>query len=262
MTSLILRDSIQKRFKQYDAELKYDFVSPRQMMQRALAMTDLYVVASEQVGDPKKDLLPYKEVCFSHENPDFANLSIAEGIAASAGFPFVFRTQKIKDAQGKTHLFRDGGLTNNYPLEVFDGPNGEPNPNTLCLGIVVKKNAPAQGAEQAPPEDGKKMRQFKKIAKVLGWPVEHTIEVFNRHKADELSDKRDTNRMVLTEVEGDVVDFNLSPEKRRGYFGQGYTRMEEHIAQTWPPTPVVVDITVASPLLNVPLTKAISQKTR
>jgi predicted acylesterase/phospholipase RssA len=227
--SLQRLEGMHKRFGQYEENFRFDFASGREMMQRAVAMKDLYVVASEQVGNYKTHKNPYREVCFSHQNKDFSDISIAKGVLASAAFPYVFCKQTLKG-----RVFRDGGLTNNYPLEIFDEPDGTPNPHTFCLGVDIVKPSIATG--QTPPES-KKMKQFEKLAGLL-WPqFRQTKAIFDAHKTAEFEDNRDTPRTWLTPVSGDVVDFNLSRDQRAGYFKQGYEKVTENLAEEKPIQP-------------------------
>lgn len=207
-----------KKYRRVDAAFRFDFASPEEMMAKATQMKDLYVITSERYSDYDKTDNPYREVRISHENAKYADMPIAQGILFSASFPYVFREQYYKN---KPH--RDGGLRNNYPLEVSDGPDGTPNQETLCLGVDVIKQPGA--------EPGRKMRLFERIAGFL-WPeYRKTKEVFLKHRAEELADVKDMERTWMAKVEGDVVDLNLPPQRRGDLFSLGYdfacNQMEE-----------------------------------
>jgi NTE family protein len=58
-----------------------------------------------------------KPVYFSHET--FPDLPIKDAIRVSASLPFVFQP-KVLQIDGVDNYFADGGITNNYPLNLFN----------------------------------------------------------------------------------------------------------------------------------------------
>jgi NTE family protein len=82
-----------------------------------------------------------KSIYFNHNN----SIPIVDAIRISMGIPFLFEPIKYNDM-----YCVDGGLLNNYPLNVFDGLNPEiinedfnfckPNPHVLGLNIITKSD--------------------------------------------------------------------------------------------------------------------------
>ncbi len=94
---------------------------------------DLYVTGT--------DLTDQKTVVFSHEHtPD---MSLKTAVRISMSIPLYFGAVFLNDRQEvvrkprkgqRYHILVDGGLTANYPIELFD-TNGQANPETLGLKL-------------------------------------------------------------------------------------------------------------------------------
>ncbi|WP_341227596.1 patatin-like phospholipase family protein [uncultured Arcticibacterium sp.] len=80
---------------------------------------DLYVVGA--------DLTEQKSVIFSHET--YPNMRIADAVRISMSIPIYYKALWVNcdgkiienpTAEDKCHLFVDGGILMNYPIEIFD----------------------------------------------------------------------------------------------------------------------------------------------
>jgi NTE family protein len=63
---------------------------------------------------------------FSHL--DTPNVPIAEAVRASMSIPMFFKAWKFSNNQPDNHIYVDGGVVLNYPLTVFDSPQGGSTP--------------------------------------------------------------------------------------------------------------------------------------
>jgi predicted acylesterase/phospholipase RssA len=197
-------------------QFPYDFNSAEQLRDNALKLLDFHVIASEVVRGGEKE--SFKEAVFDYRNPELKDVPIAKAVETSASFPFVFAREKIK---GK--LYTDGGLVNNVPLEVFDHPDGSPNPEAIAFAIRSQTN-------KLPKERNAQDEKFEKFIGVLNklpfirpWQVDAARKLFNTHMKDELSDPRDSDRTTVLKVKGvDYTDFHISPEEKDRVIWQGY----------------------------------------
>lgn len=189
------------------------------MRDNVLATLDSYVVASKVVEADGK--ISYEEVVFSHENPKYRDVSMAEAIEASSSFPYVFAHKEING-----ELFTDGGLVNNIPVEIFDGPHGEINKNALALisNFVPDPNQPA--AERSNEAFEKIVRIRNQIPFVKDWNPNETQEIFAAHMAEELTDEHDTSRTLSVNVPIDYTNFNLTREQKLNGMELGEQRAE------------------------------------
>lgn len=107
---------------------------------------DLYVVGV--------DLTDQQYVVFSHET--YPNMRVADAVRISMSIPLYYRAIWLdkdgrvleeRDPEGEAHLFVDGGLLMNYPVNIFDhskyisGYTGTPTPmfNEETLGFRLER---------------------------------------------------------------------------------------------------------------------------
>jgi NTE family protein len=64
--------------------------------------------------------------CAEYFGPDPARWpSVAEAVRASASIPFFYRPVQARTADGREAYFVDGGMLSNFPVDLFDRPDGE-----------------------------------------------------------------------------------------------------------------------------------------
>lgn len=61
---------------------------------------------------------------------------IADAVRASMSIPFFFRPFSLSVSADGPSVFVDGGMLSNFPIDAFDGPNGEP-PAVPTIGIKL-----------------------------------------------------------------------------------------------------------------------------
>ncbi len=95
-----------------------------------LGLKDLYLTGTDAETD--------ESVVFSHENPETKDVDIIDALRATASFPFAFEAHEIV-INGKKRIFIDGGVKNNYPMNLFDLTDefGKRIPNPAVLGFKV-----------------------------------------------------------------------------------------------------------------------------
>jgi len=202
-----------------DHQFHFDFNNACELRDNVLKTLNFHVVASEVIEKDGKT--SFKPTVFDANNPELKSVPIARAVQASASFPYVFARQKIN---GK--YYTDGGVSNNIPIEVFDGPDGKANPNAIAIGVNYVPLESVEGAGKSREETFRGAVNFRNNIPLLNdWKVKETEEIFARHMNSELLDKRDTSRMILVDVEGiGYTDFNLSPQKKLAAIGIGYQR--------------------------------------
>ncbi|MDG1286276.1 MAG: patatin-like phospholipase family protein [Rickettsiales bacterium] len=216
------------RYKDYSNDVQgnsvpfsFDFESTEDLRDNALKMENFYVIASEVVKTDDKT--EYKETVFSHKNEALKSAPIAQVVQASASFPFVFAQEKIN---GK--YYTDGGLSNNIALEVFDAPDGTPNPETIAIGVSSLPDPEASVDNSQTAQLEKFIEVHNSIPGLEDWEVQKTKDLAAKLTRDEYTDTRDTDRMILVQVKGvNYTDFNISIEKKLEIIEAGKERGKE-----------------------------------
>jgi NTE family protein len=67
---------------------------------------------------------------------------VADAIRMSTSIPFYFKPVHLYDSDGAAHVLVDGGVFTNYPITIFDPPDGEV-PDHPAIGVrLVARNQP------------------------------------------------------------------------------------------------------------------------
>ncbi len=99
-----------------------------QQMKNSLNFRDLYVVAT--------NLSQQTAVVMSHESDEFKNLPVKEAVRMSMGIPLFFQSYKYKK-----DIMVDGGVTWNYPINLFDNIKYLSNPaNGVLVDYIEDKD--------------------------------------------------------------------------------------------------------------------------
>jgi NTE family protein len=129
---------------------------------------------------------------FSYTNtPD---VCVAEAIRASMSIPMYYQAWKFSNDKPNNHIYVDGGVAFNYPLDFFDHPkfNSNPDlPNEESVGLFLRSKNP-----QAPSD--------------LGYysPMEYVKQLFEAFMdAQDIEDMEDTVHGSKTIF---IDDFNMS----------------------------------------------------
>jgi NTE family protein len=158
---------------------------------------DLYVIGT--------DLTTRQYQVFSYEQ--CGDVKIADAVRISMSFPFFFASRTFKN-----NIYVDGGVLNNYPLTLFDGPEyngslspGDPNPETL--GFHLSK----QVVQPYPITD---LKQF------VGNLFETILDV----QDDALwNDEANLSRTVCINNLGiQTTDFNITHDQREALVKKGH----------------------------------------
>lgn len=163
---------------------------------------------NELVGDPDytfsnlkneliitgTDLNTASTIYYSKKNtPD---MPIRLAVRISCSFPLVYRT--IKDESNK-HVLIDGGLLNNYPINVFDSTSEERNPHTLGVKLYTNREIPGK------PTD---INNFYDFVKTMIYAVyDQSLRIYVR--------KSDWKRTIKVNVGNfTAMDFSISNEDK------------------------------------------------
>ncbi|HEX2165525.1 MAG TPA: patatin-like phospholipase family protein [Thermoanaerobaculia bacterium] len=162
------------------------------------AFRDLYVVST--------DLDRGDWVVFSHEDPRWADLPLADAVRASMAIPFYFTAQEIAG-----DVFVDGGVLMNYPIGLFDQREDAGETLGFYLG----------GLPDAKPVD-----DF----------VAYTEQVFASLLAvqtdDVCADPDDVRRSVFIDPLGiATTDFGLTREQKCALIESGAKATREYLRQ-------------------------------
>ncbi len=121
-------------------------------MQRA-GCRELYVFAM--------DINAQSIVEFSYNStPD---VCVAEAIRASMSIPIYYKAWQFSNSKPNNHIFVDGGITFNYPLDFFDHTNFSDNPdepNNESIGLYLTSKNPAPPSQLKYNEPGEFIKQL------------------------------------------------------------------------------------------------------
>jgi len=131
---------------------------------------------------------------------------VSEAIRASMSIPLFYGAYRL--SQGSTYTYLDGGVVNNYPLTLFDGPA----PNPQVLGFFLHNPNPA------PP-----------------FNVELNAESIALNTFESMLDAQDAhvlrtpsllNRSVVIDTQGiSSTDFNITADQVTALIASGETAM-------------------------------------
>lgn len=142
-----------------------------------LGLKDLYLTGTEvETGE---------SVVFSHENPEMQDVDIVDALRATMSFPFAFKAHEII-INGKLRKFIDGGVKNNYPMNIFDLTNesGQRVANPAVLGFKVDDSEECQTLlfKEGIPNKEKRIGNFKAISQdgdVYKYYRHNTVQIYD-----------------------------------------------------------------------------------
>lgn len=205
---------------------------------KTMGFKDLYIVATKIY---KADNVPTgKQKIFSYE--DTPNTAVATAIRASTAAPVFFtRVRLKKTAQGKYefdsngNIFSDGGLINNYPIDIFDKPKfvGLPektttkinNPHTLGLMLLTMKHY--HDVTHVP------------VKAIIpdNQPYTYSEGIFNtllhQFEKQRLNKQRHAARTIKIDRKGvELSEFDLTPSKKEELYQAGKKAVQEYFSHT------------------------------
>jgi NTE family protein len=178
------------------------------------AASSRLVLAVSDVSRGRRVLLPW-------DLPDYGldpdRFRVVDAVAASAAIPLVFEPVRLElppdapvrgGARGTEAVLVDGGLTSNYPVDVFDRTDGRrPRWPTIGVKLSARPDAPSPVA----PVDGP-----------IGFlrSVVTTAVVAGDHQV--LEDRCVVDRTVFVDTsEVGSLEFDLTPAQRAGLVADG-----------------------------------------
>lgn len=143
-------------------------------------------------------------------DPD--GFSVARAVHASSAIPFVFEPVRVGGA-----TWVDGGLLSNFPVELFDRPDGQPQWPTFGIRLSVRPGIPPTHAVHGPVSLG--------IA---------AIETLVSNQDNAYIDDPCTVRRTIFVPAGDVspIDFGITPEQRDALYQAGLQAGQAFL-KTW-----------------------------
>lgn len=187
---------------------------------------DLYIVGTRLFYT--EGVASYETVIFSHETTPKTRL--ADAIRVSISIPFFFAAMRLKKMpdgsyivnEKEGHVFVDGGLTNNYPIRIFDkikysddffDLKEDPdryNFNRETLGLRVDdKYQIDKLRDKKEPKHQERIKRFDQYVSVV-------IKTALNIQDENLIDSDDRNRTIFIDCTGvDSTDFELSAAKKQ-----------------------------------------------
>lgn len=157
------------------------------------------------------DLISKETVVMSAKT--FPTLDISKAVRRSLSIPFIF-IPNYRKIMARQYCFVDGGVSNNYPIGIFDD---ESRP-TIGVRLVGR-------SKQIPPSYKMGLKEFS------GAIVETMMAEIERKHVE------DAHWANTVEVDtGDIssTDFDISREKKEWLFDQGYEAVKKFIHKRYP----------------------------
>ena len=152
-----------------------------------------------------------------HYGIDPDDLPIAEAVRASMSIPFFYKPYLLP---GTRSTFVDGGMLANFPVEIFDRPDGEPRWPTFGVKLSARRTP---GATIQPTSD-----TFRLAIACLE-------TLIDEHDAYHLDDDQTTARTIFVDTTGvSATDFGIDRATQDTLFGNGRSAAGRFL-QTWPP---------------------------
>lgn len=145
--------------------------------------------------------------------------SVARAVRASAASPFVFRPVELPGPRGTATLV-DGGLLSNYPIDVFDRHDGEPQ-RWPTIGIRLD----ALGLDSQP-------EHLKAVEGPLALGIAVIETAIEGNQAEHLLSLRNQSRSIFVPSDGiGSFNFTLTEAQRTELFENGYRAAQEFLSR-------------------------------
>lgn len=196
-------------------------------LQKTHHFKDLYIVGTRLFFT--EGVASYETVCFSHETTP--KTRIADAVRVSVSIPFFFAAMRLKKMpdgsyivnEEEGHVFVDGGLTNNYPIRIFDkvkyqddafdakseGDGEKYQFNEATLGVRLKDQV-----QITKLRDKKEAKNQKRINRFYQYAAVVFNTILNVQDENLLAD--DSKRTVYINCTGvNATDFDLTSAKKQ-----------------------------------------------
>jgi NTE family protein len=130
--------------------------------------------------------------------------------------PFFFRPY---DLPGTKSTFVDGGMLENFPIDAFERPDGNPRWPTFGVKLSVKPDPAAT---------------VQKTTTTLDLAVSCLRTLIDEHDAYHLEDTKTTQRTIFVDTTGiSATDFDITKETQQTLFANGQRAATKFIG-SWP----------------------------
>ena len=120
------------------ADLRYEDPEPGARLTGAQAYRLVVTVSDLSAG--RLRYLPLDADAFATTAD---SMRVADAVRASTSIPLFFRPVRWKDAQGRPAVLVDGGMLSNFPVSVFDRPEGQA-PRWPTFGVKLSARPEAE----------------------------------------------------------------------------------------------------------------------
>lgn len=143
---------------------------------------------------------------------------LARALRMSCGIPFFFEPVRLKVGLGES-IVVDGGVLSNFPMWLFDEPNGERQRPLLGLKI-------SRGHKETPSHEiNNALNLFEALFSTMQ----------NAHDEKYISRKHEKDIIFIPVNETSTTQFDLSQEMKAALIEEGRTRTLQFL-KTWTPT--------------------------
>jgi NTE family protein len=148
---------------------------------------------------------------------DADSLPIVDAVRASMSIPFFYKPYVLP---GTKATFVDGGMLANFPVEIFDRPDGEPRWPTFGIKLSARRKP---GATMQPTSN------------TLQLAIACLETLLDEHDAYHLDDDQTTQRTIFVDTTGvSATDFGIDKATQDTLFTNGQKAATQFL-ETWPP---------------------------
>ena len=181
----------------------------------------LQVIASDITGG-RMLILPRDAPAFGVEPDD---LPVAEAVRMSMGIPIFFEPWKWND-----RLIVDGGVLSNFPVFLFDAPEGKR--RWYTFGLLLAEDLPKSSAGQRIGLAREEKRRGPAIVEFGKRLVQTMLEAHDRRYVENDSYLR---TIMIDTLGVGTTDFSLSEPMRRKLHQSGRDAAEKFLDERWDP---------------------------
>ncbi|HEY7946663.1 MAG TPA: patatin-like phospholipase family protein [Acidimicrobiales bacterium] len=173
------------------------------------------VVMASDVTSGQLARLPWD--CRAHYDMDPDALPIVDAVRASMSIPFFYKPYVLP---GTKATFVDGGMLANFPVEIFDRPDGESRWPTFGVKLSAR---PKPGATMQPTSN------------TLQLAIACLETLVDEHDAYHLDDDRTTQRTIFVDTTGvSATNFDIDKQTQQTLFANGQAAAKLFLG-SWPP---------------------------
>jgi NTE family protein len=162
------------------------------------------------------------------------DLKVADAVRMSMSIPIFFEPVAIKGGEGGPHTIVDGGMLSNFPVWLFDAPEGK-TPRWPTFGLMLVEPEPRKpiGHRIAAESEAPKHESLIDFAKALA------LTMMSAHDRMYLDSETSARTIMIPTLGVGTTEFHITPDRVQALYDSGYAagrdflrdfKFEEYVA--------------------------------